>query len=153
MKTNKKVLVFISNGEKFLSFLHNGNSPSHGGWFWFTITGSIEKGETIEEAAKREIKEETNLNVKEVFDLNWGSIYRWFNQNHEERNLIAFIDSDENIRLDMQEVVDYKWLGLGEFVDLIRWDDDKELLKKILEKALEQKQFFKKLKLIDYRSK
>lgn len=151
MKTNKKILVFISDGKKFLSLLHNGSDLSHGGWFWFTVTGSVEEGETLEEAAKREIKEETNLNTKEIFDLNWGSIYEWFDQNYEERNLLAFIDSLEGIKLDMQEIVDYKLINLDDFVKEIRWDDNKILLKDVLENALKRNSLFKDLNLVDYR--
>ena len=150
MERNKKILVFVSDGKRILALLHNGKDSKHGGWFWFTITGSIEKEETYEQAVAREIKEETNLDTKEVFDLNWGSIYRWFNREHEERNFIAFVKNISNLKLDMKEVVDYRWLNLDEFINLIRWDDDKELLKKVLQKALKKERYFKKLALVDY---
>jgi len=151
MERNKKILVFVTDGKRMLSFLHNGKDPEHGGWFWFTITGSIEKGETPEQAAIREIKEETNIDVTDVYDLNWGSIYNWFEKEHEERNLIAFVEDISNLKLDMREIVDSKWVCLDEFVDLIRWDDDKELLKNVLEKAMKKERYFTKLNLIDYR--
>lgn len=151
MEKNKKILVFVSNGKKLLSLLHNGKNPEHGGWFWFTITGSVEEGETIEEAAKREIKEETGLDIREIFDLNWGSVYNWFDRDHEERNLIAFVEHPDNIKLDMREVVDYKWVYLEEFINLIRWDDDKTLLKVVLKKALNKEKHFSELNIVDYR--
>lgn len=151
MERNKKILAFITDGKRMLSFLHNGNDPEHGGWFWFTVTGSIEEGETPEQAAAREIKEETNIDINDVFDLNWGSIYNWFDKEHEERNLIVFVNDLHNIKLDMREVVDYKWTDLDEFVDLIRWDGDKELLKNILEKGIKKEKYFTKLNLVDYR--
>lgn len=74
---NKKILAFVCDGKRFLALRNNSQDPSHGGDFWFTVTGSIEKDENEKGAIKREVKEETDLDVKGVLDLNWGSIYSW----------------------------------------------------------------------------
>jgi len=63
---NKKILVFVCDGKKFLILRNNPKDPAHGGDYWFTVTGSMEKNESKKEAIKREIKEETNLDVKEI---------------------------------------------------------------------------------------
>lgn len=57
----EKILAFIYNSEtcKFL-ILNMTKHPDHapeGGWF--TVTGGVETGESLEEAVKREVKEET----------------------------------------------------------------------------------------------
>ena len=152
-KMIQKILSFIVDDERFLATRNNSSSPEkHGGDFWFTVTGSIEKGETKDEAVIREIKEETNLDVKEVFDLNWGSIYKNWQGICREFNLISFVDKNQKIKLDMQEVVEYKGLPLNEFVDFISWGDDKKILKEVLQKALKRERYFKTLTLVDYRN-
>ncbi len=148
---NKKILAFIYDGKKFLALRNNSKDISHGGDFWFTVTGSLEKGESNEEAVKREVKEETGLDVKDIFDLNWGSIYSWENQNYEEENLIAFVDNRQ-VKLS-EEHIEYKWLILADFIKLIKWGLDKEELRKVLSKAIEKKLFFKEKKIEDYRKR
>lgn len=87
----QKILTFITDGNNFLA-LKTAGHPDHGPSKWFTITGSIENDETPEEAVKREIKEETFLDVKEVFQLNWDSIYDWNNETCNEMNFLTFIN-------------------------------------------------------------
>ena len=146
---NKKILAFIFNGKRFLALRNNSEDPSHGGDFWFTTTGSLERGESEEEAIKREVKEETGLDVHEVFDLNWGSIYSWGGEDHEEKNFIAFVKKKE-VRLS-EEHIEYEWLDLVDFVKRVRWDLNKEELKRVLQKAIKKELFFKKKKVDDFR--
>ena len=138
---NKKILAFVYNKKKnkFLAVKTNGSqSKKHGKSKWFTVTGSIEKGEDLEEAVKREILEETNLNIKEVLDLKWGCRYKWLNKVYEERYFIAFVNL-EKIKLDNLELIDYKWLKLEEFVNLIDWSTNKEELKASLKDGINKK--------------
>jgi|WetSurMetagenome_2_1015567.scaffolds.fasta_scaffold111127_2 8-oxo-dGTP pyrophosphatase MutT (NUDIX family) len=137
---NKKILAFIFDGNKFLALRNNSKDPAHGGDFWFTVTGSLEKGESREDVIRREVKEETSLNIIKIFDLNWGSVYSWNNQDHEEKNFIAFVKK-EKIVLN-EEHVDFEWLNLDEFVKRIKWDLDKEELKAILKFGIKRKKIF-----------
>ena len=144
----KKVLAFITNGKEFLALRNNSEDTSHGEDFWFTVTGSVED-ETLEEAVKREIKEETNLDAQEIFSLNWGSIYEWSGEECQESNYLAIVSSGD-IMLN-EEHTEFKWLGLDEFVNIIKWYDDKDLLKKILKLALKKKTLFNEMNFVDYR--
>lgn len=146
---NQKILAFVCDGEKFLVLRNNPEDPAHGGDYWFTITGSVETNETIEEAITREVKEETNLDVFEIFDLKWGSIYFWSGEEHKENNFLVFVKK-RKIKLN-EENVDFEWLKLDDFVEKINWSLNKEELKKILEKALKKEAFFKKEKIDDFR--
>ena len=146
---NKKILAFVCNGEKFLLLRNNSKDPAHGGDYWFTVTGSVESNESIEDAVKREVKEETNLDVSEIFDLKWGSIYSWGGKDHSENNFFVFVNNGEIIL--NEEHVDSEWLSLDEFIERIKWEDDKELLKIVLEKAIKRELFFKKEKIDDFR--
>jgi len=148
---NKKILAFISDGRKFLLLRNNSKDPAHGGDYWFTVTGSVEQDETLERAVKREVKEETNLNVTEIFDLKWGSIYSWGEEDHSENNFLAFVKK-EKVVLN-EENVDSQWLGLIDFIKKINWDLNKEELKKVLEKAVNKELYFNKEKIEDFRKK
>lgn len=55
-------MIFNNRGELFLSKRSNRTSNEHG--CWETPGGSIEFGETLEEAVKREIKEEYGVDIE-----------------------------------------------------------------------------------------
>ena len=148
---NKKILAFISDGRKFLLLRNNSKDPAHGGDYWFTVTGSVEQGETIEDAVKREIKEETNLDVSEIIDLKWGSLYSWSGEDHSEDNFLAFVKFGEVVL--NEEHVGSEWLSLDEYTKKINWGLNKEELKKVLEKALKRELYFRKEKIDDFRKK
>jgi len=146
---NKKILAFVCDGKKFLALRNNSQDLKHGGDFWFTVTGSVENGENEISAVKREIKEETNLEVINMLDLKWGSVYVWDNKEFNEKNYIAFVKGG-SIKLN-NENIDYEWLELGDFVKKIKWDLDKKELMKVLIAGLKKEIFFKKLKIDDFR--
>jgi len=146
---NKKILAFVYDGEKFLLLRNDSKDPAHGGDYWFTVTGSVEAKESIEEAVKREVKEETNLDISEVFSLKWGLVYSWGGEDQSEDNFLAFVKKDKVVL--NEEHVDFEWLNLEEFVKKINWDLDKEELRKVLQKAIKKELFFKKEKIDDFR--
>ena len=146
---NKKILAFVCNGERFLLLRNNSKDPAHGGDYWFTVTGSVESNESIEDAVKREVKEETNLDVSEIFDLKWGSIYSWGGKDHSENNFLAFVKKGKVILNEKHSK--YEWLDIDKFIEKINWDLNKEELKKVLEKAIKRELFFKKEKIDDFR--
>jgi len=148
---NKKILAFVCDGEKFLLLRNNSKDPAHGGDYWFTVTGSVEADEPIEDTVKREVKEETNLDVSEIFDLKWGSVYSWSGEDHSENNYLAFVNDGE-VTLN-EEHVDFEWLSLEDFIKKINWDLNKKELKKVLGKAIKKELFFKKEKIDDFRKK
>ncbi len=147
-----KILSFVVNKNGKFLILEMTKHPDHapdGGWF--VVTGGVEEGETNEEAVAREILEETGLLSEDILSLNCGSIYSWNGGVCKENNFIAFVKQGV-ISLN-EEHSNYKWVNLGEFIELIKWDDDKGLLKKVLEKAMNKERYFEELNIIDYRKK
>ncbi len=147
-KMKQKILSFVVCDGKFLA-LRNNPHPEHGGDFWFTVTGAVEEGESLKDAVKREIKEETNLDVKDIINLNWSSIYEWRNEVCEEANFIAFVNHGQ-VKLN-EEHNKFEWTELDKFIETIKWDDKKEILKEVLKKALKKELHFKERNIKDYR--
>ena len=148
----RKILTFVVNGEKLLALemtKHPEHAPKGG---WFVVTGGVEENESSENAVAREVLEETGLDIEEIIPLNCGSVYEWdykgIKNVCEEINFLSFVKSRE-ITLN-EEHSKYEWLNLDEFIKKINWDDDKELLKKVLEKALNKEKYFDKMTIKDY---
>ena len=144
----RKILTFVVRNGKILA-LYSEHHPEHGEGGWFVVTGGVEANETREEAVAREVMEETGLITEEIMPLNWGSVYKWDGGVYEEHNFISFVDSADIVL--NEEHNKFEWLDIDEFIERIKWDDDKELLKKVLEKALNKEQYFKKQEIKDYR--
>ncbi len=60
MRTNKNVRGLIKREGKLL-LIHRFKNGSE---YWVVPGGGVEEGETLDEALKREMKEETNLDIK-----------------------------------------------------------------------------------------
>ncbi|HAN10621.1 MAG TPA: hypothetical protein DCP90_08440 [Clostridiales bacterium] len=144
---NKILSFIINNDNEFLLLRNNPLDPRHGGDFWYTVTGEFESYELDgSEVVKREIKEETNLDVENVLYLNWIFKYRNDEINCVEYVYIAFVN-EGNIILN-EENIDYKWCNLSEFVNVIKWyGSSKSELKKVLERGIEKKIYFKEEKI------
>ncbi|HLC78206.1 MAG TPA: NUDIX domain-containing protein [Candidatus Nanoarchaeia archaeon] len=142
-----KILSFITDGKQFLA-LRNNPHPRHGGDFWFVVTGAIEGEESDKDAVTREIKEETGLESEEILFLNWGSIYDWKNKICRELNFITFVKKGKIVL--NEEHVQYEWLNLKDFVNKIKWGDNKEILRIVLRKAVNKEIYFKDETIEDY---
>jgi 8-oxo-dGTP pyrophosphatase MutT (NUDIX family) len=146
-----KILSFIINNDNKILLLHNNPlDPTHGEDFWYTVTGGFEDyDKTAEDVVKREIKEETNLDVKEVMYLNWILKYKDKGLNCVEYVYISFVENS-NITLDESENIDYEWCDIDDFVKKIRWFGDLELLKKVLIDGMTKKVYFHEEKIENY---
>jgi len=136
----KKILAFIYNKEKkkWLIVKTKEDAPkTHGKSNWFTVTGNVEQGETNEEAVKREVKEETGLQVEETYDLKCGSIYTWQGEVCEEVNYLAFVKEGKIILNEEHEA--YEWFSVGDFSKKIDWTLNKKELEGILEEGVKKK--------------
>jgi len=149
---NKKILSFIycKKNKKFL-ILKTGksNEKVHGKSKWYTVTGSVEEKESCEGAVRRELFEETGLKAREVRNLKWGCRYEWQGKIHEELYFISFVDS-ELVRPDNLEVINFRWLTIDEFVELIEWLGDKNELKSMLRSGLNKRTNSHSVKIDNY---
>lgn len=88
----------------------------------FTIpAGHVKFGETLEEAVVREVKEETNLEAKDVKFIRWSEAIN--NTDYYDKNLhfISFNYSckviDTNVKLN-NESQSYQWLTIKKALEL-----------------------------------
>ena len=79
--------------------------------------GHVEYGETIEQAVKREIKEETNIDINfiEVFNVQDNI----FDPNYIKKKHLIFLDClceplTLDIKLDNRELIDWRWFKIDE---------------------------------------
>lgn len=126
-------IIAIQSG-KILVVLNN--SPSEDGKdVWTFCKGHAYDGEAQIDAAKRELREETSLVVKQL--LNYK---RWMEQYTFERNgfritkkLYFWIgEVDGKVQVDNKEIRDYKWVSYDEVESTLTFDEDKELAKQIV---------------------
>lgn len=66
-KTPISVLVLIHTADLQVLLLERADKAG----FWQSVTGSLEDGETLREAAIREVREETGLDAEHLFE-DWG---------------------------------------------------------------------------------
>ena len=86
---------------------------------WFTVGGGIDPGESLKDAARREIAEETGFQVKDISDVVWTGALDFLDRKgrpwvQHEAFMIARCEGGEPSRAG--------WDALErEFVDDIRW--------------------------------
>lgn len=132
----KKILSFIINEDNELLLLLGSNTdPQFKRSFWYVVTGGCEPCDiSMKETVKREIKEETNLDIINSIYLNWIFKYISLGVECTEYAYISFVKKDKIIL--NEESIDYKWCDLDEFINLIQWYGDKNFLKNVLFNAL-----------------
>src|SRR3989344_5984488 len=117
-KTNKILLIKDSYGR------------------WALPKGFIEKGETSEQAAVREVQEETGLkNLKILEKL--GEIKYYYQLKGEKifKIVIFFLMETEDIELKHEwEVKEAQWLEPQEALEKLEYENSKSLLSKAIEK-------------------
>lgn len=99
---------------------------------WGFSKGQVEKSETEVETAIREVKEETNLDVK--IDTNKRYIMEYVTNKGKLKQVVLFIAKYTcgEIKAQKCEVNDVKWLDFDEAIETITYDNTRELFKEIL---------------------
>ena len=99
---------------------------------WDIPKGHMEAGETEQETALREVKEETGVDVEIISDKRYTLEYTVENGNLKE--VVYFIakkiGGDE--KAQETEVSEIRWLAFDEAVEMLTYDNSKELLRKAI---------------------
>jgi NADH pyrophosphatase NudC (nudix superfamily) len=120
--TNNKVLAIIfSDKEEFLLLRTNPKTMKED--HWYVVTGGVKKGEEFEEAVRREVAEETGLEILEVqptalsFDYEWP---RGSGKMKYEKAFLVRVKHNEP-KITRWEHLEWKWLGKEDFIEQIDW--------------------------------
>ena len=95
---------------------------------WSFPKGHVERKETEEETALREIKEETNLDV--ILDTAFREVSTYSPKEGVIKDVIIFIARPVNndIKPQLEEVSEIKYLKKEEALNTITYEDDKKIL-------------------------
>jgi len=124
-----EVMIHVRRGDEFLVAHRSAES----GGYWHTIAGRIEDGEGPEEAAVRELREETGLEAATLERLGEFAYVRadWDSEPGLRVHVAAFLTDVEpgwEPTLN-EEHTEYRWLPREEAAELIFWPEPAQLLR------------------------
>ena len=117
--------IVIENNKVLLIQQKKGN--------WGFPKGRVEKNETECETAIREVKEETNIDVK-IEDVNKKYIDTYFAKKNEFKEVVFFLAKriGGEIKPQEKEIKNVEWVDLLEAIDRITMKSTKLLFQKVL---------------------
>ena len=127
-------VVFRKINDEYRFLLIKNRRSTH----WGFPKGHMEKGETREQTAMREVLEETGVHIH---------IYEGFCSESEyrigariEKRVEVFLASTEDTQtvIQKEEIEDYVWKRYPEAYDMLKFDNDKEILASVKEFMAEQ---------------
>jgi lipoyl(octanoyl) transferase len=113
--------------------------PDQGLW-WSSVTGMVEPGESLEETATRELREETGLsgkpqplNLEHTFCIDPRIIHLPEGELRFNLETCFHIEvpADQKVRLATDEHSEYRWCTLEEAAQLMRWEGSMAALKRL----------------------
>lgn len=130
-KLPETVLCYLKRDEKYLLLFRNKKENDYNEGKWIGVGGRIEKGETKDEAAIRETKEETGLNVR---SLKCNGEVLFVNDDYQEMMYVYEIED-----FDGEEIIcdegDLKWIPIKDIYNYPMWEGDKEFLPLLINHA------------------
>ena len=133
-----KVQVWIHSGSSRETRVLLLKTRPDRGAFWQPVTGSVEKGETLAAAARREAGEETGLSFSGPLEpLDYSFSYEKGDHQFEEHAFALRADaigpeSDGPVRLDPREHTEYRWLLPDEALAMTRFPSNQKGLRLLL---------------------
>jgi len=112
--------------------------PNRGG-FWQGVTGGVEEGEDLAEAARREFIEETGLVPSELEKIDYSytfpvedryrHLYTPDVETIIEYVFVAYVDGQQEPKIDPEEHNEWKWCSVHEALELLTWSENIKALK------------------------
>ncbi len=117
-------VVFRRIFEEYRFLLIKNKRSNH----WGFPKGHMERGETQQQTAVREVLEETGLHITILDDFSYESRYKIGTK--IEKRVDVFLASTEDTQtvIQKEEIEDYIWLRYPEALSTLRFDNDKEIL-------------------------
>lgn len=124
------MLCYIESGGKYLMLLRNRKSDDPNRGKWIGVGGKTEPGETPEEAARREIREETGLTVLDM--QSFGRV-NFISDVWEGEIMHLFLVTDFTGELTGCDEGELHWIDREKVFDLRLWDGDRIFLQYLMD--------------------
>ena len=97
---------------------------------WSFPKGHVEEGETEEETARREIKEETGLDV--LLDTGFRETVTFSPKRNTKKTVVYFVGIATSHELipQQEEISELKWHEIGQAVSVLTYENDKMIVNK-----------------------
>lgn len=128
------ILVRHKDGD-YLLMQRDYEKETYPGLYEASAGGSVLKGETPIEGAKRELLEETGIQAEELIQL-YRTVNRKNDAIHYGYLCITDIPKDQ-IKLQEKETIQYRWLSKEEFLKFIKTEQFVPVRRERLERYLE----------------
>ena len=94
--------------------------------------GHMEKGETCQQTALREIKEETNLDVN--FFTDFRKVITYSPSNQVVKDVVYYLAQPINDKVVVQEdeIETFMWVELRDGLEVVTYDNDKQVLQAVI---------------------
>ena len=100
---------------------------------WSFAKGHVEDGETEQETAIREIKEETNLDVTINSDFRYVITYSSYEGVIKDVVYFLATTNSDNIKAQQSEISEIKWFKYEDAISMITYEDGRKVLMKAIE--------------------
>ena len=100
------------------------------GGYWTFPKGHVESGETEEQTAEREVKEETNIDI--IIDNSFREVVTYSPKKDTMKDVIYFLARAKNYDAMPQpgEIALVKWVEIDLAHSVLTYDNDKQLVNK-----------------------
>jgi 8-oxo-dGTP pyrophosphatase MutT (NUDIX family) len=141
MRGGEEVAIFVLRRERTQVLACRRSEPLDG--YWHTVAGAVEPGETAEDAARRELLEETGLEAQ-LSPLRTSYDYPLAEEAAHRRSLYApdltsvhvecfLVDAPDDWEPQLDwEHDDYRWCAPTEADALLHWADTRQALQELL---------------------
>ncbi len=137
MKRKVQIVILHTNASNETEALIFKTNKERGS-FWQNVTGSVDNEESFEQAAMRELTEETGINLEKSQEYIKSLESEFFFTDRKDRRVQELVYFYHGPKWDIQmceEHVDYTWLNASEIArDKYKYESNYQALKKSLEK-------------------
>ena len=98
--------------------------------YWSFPKGHVEEGETEEETARREIKEETGLDV--LLDTGFRETVTFSPRRNTKKTVVYFVGMATSHELipQQEEISELRWHEIGQAISVLTYENDKMIVNK-----------------------